>query len=148
MRSVTSISQNEIKEKWYLVDAEGQRIGLIASKVAELLQGKKDRLMRNYHEPKVKVVVVNAGKVDVTPKRAMTKFYKSYSGFPGGLRFASLELLLKTNPTKPIQEAVKGMLPRSKRGDVMMTNLKLFADEKHIHEAQNPEKIDITKVTI
>jgi large subunit ribosomal protein L13 len=148
MKSITSISQTKIEEKWYLVDAEGQRIGVLASKIAEILQGKLNNMVRSYHDPKVKVVVINAGKVDVTPKRAMTKFYKTYSGYPGGLKHESLELLLKKNPTKPLHEAVKGMLPRSKRGDLMLANLRLFADSKHSHEAQQPEQINVKKVTI
>jgi large subunit ribosomal protein L13 len=148
MKSITSVSQNLIEEKWYLLDAEGQRIGLVASKAAELLQGKKNVLIRDYHDPKVKVVVINISKLDITPKKGITKFYKNYSGFPGGLRFQSLEEVMKSNPLKPIQSAVKGMLPKTKRASDMMANLKLFAGSEHAHGAQNPEKLDIRKLNI
>src|SRR5512145_3039161 len=99
MKSTTSISQNEIKEKWYLVDAKGKRIGVIASKVAELLLGKGDPLIKDYHEPKVKVVIINAASIDYTPKKGMTKFYRNYSGYPDGLRFRSLSEVMRTQPT-------------------------------------------------
>lgn len=143
MRSVNSISQSDITEKWYLIDAEGQRIGLVASKAAELLQGKNNTLVRDYHKPMNKVIVINAAKIDATPKRKITKFYKNYSGFPDGLRFTSLEEYLEKDPTKPIQIAVKGMLPKTRRGDEMIINLRVFAGSEHSHEAQKPEKIDI-----
>src|SRR6185369_402578 len=105
MKSITSIKQSEIKEKWYLVDATGQRIGTLASKVAELLQGKADPLARRYHKPMTKVVVVNAGKIDFTEKKGVSKFYKSYSGFPGGLRQVDLNHTFAKFPTRPIENA-------------------------------------------
>lgn len=143
MKSVTSIKQSDIQEKWYLVDATGYRIGNLASKVAELLQSKNNPMVREYHEPMTKVIVINASKIDFTEKRGMTKFFRSYSGYPGGLRFISLEEIFKTHPEKPIEIAVKGMLPKTKRGRAMIANLKVFANETHPHEAQQPEVIDL-----
>lgn len=148
MKTTSSISQDLIQEKWYLVDAKGRRIGVLASKVSELLQAKNDPKIRRYHDPKVKVVVINASKVDVTPKKGMTKFYSSYSGYPGGLRYRNLAELLKQDSVKPIQLAVKGMLPRTKMGRHMLANLKIYSGETHPHEAQKPEVIDITKLKI
>ena len=143
MKSITSVKQSEIKEKWYKIDATGQRIGTLASKIAELLQGKNLPLMRSYHKPMNKVVVINAGKIDFTVKRGMTKFYKSYSGYPGGLRFSPLSETFEKFPERPLTLAVKGMLPRTKRGEAMLVNLKVFAGEEHPHEAQKPEEIKI-----
>lgn len=148
MRNLSSISQNEIKESWYLIDAEGKRIGVIASKVSEILQGKMNPLVKKYHDPKVKVVVINASKVDVTPKRGLTKFYSSYSGYPGGIKFRNLDELLKVDSVKPIELAVKGMLPRTKRGNAMLANLKIYSSSEHPHVAQQPEKIDLNKLKI
>ncbi|MBE0573487.1 50S ribosomal protein L13 [Candidatus Dojkabacteria bacterium] len=148
MKSVTQIKQSDIKEKWYLVDASGMRIGNLASKVAEVLQGKNNPLVRRYHKPLNKVVVINAKNIDFTFKRGMSKFYKNYSGFPGGLKFTNLEETFTKHPERPIEIAVKGMLPKNKRGDDMFNNLKVYADENHPHTPQEIEKLDIRNIRI
>jgi len=148
MRSITSISQSEILEKWYLIDARGARIGTLASIAAQLLQEKNNVLKREYHKPMAKVVIINAQKIDFTDKRGMTKFYKSYSGYPGGLRYVSLENLSEKHPEKPIESAIKGMLPRTKRGKDMMANLRIYIDDNHSHQAQALEKIDLQNFNI
>ena len=148
MKSITSVKQSDIKEKWYIIDARGARIGRLASITAQLLLGKNDVLKRDYHEPMTKVVIINADKLDITEKRGMTKFYKSYSGFPGGLRYASLKDLSAKHPEKPIESAIKGMLPRTKRGADMMANLRIYAGEDHKHQAQELEKIDLQNFNI
>jgi large subunit ribosomal protein L13 len=139
----TVIKQGQIEEKWYLIDAEGQRIGRIATAAAQLLLGKKSTLVRANLDPKIKVVVINSGKIDFTVKRGFSKFYKNYSGFPGGLKFVSLEAQMKKNPSFVIEHAVKGMLPKNKRGDAIFSNLKVFVDSAHKHEAQKPEVLDL-----
>jgi len=143
MKSITSIKQSAIQEKWFLVDAKGQRIGIIASKVAELLMGKNNPLTKAYHKPSSHVIVLNAGKIDFTTKRGITKFYKSYSGYPDGLTQINLENTYALHPERPIENAVKGMLPRTKRGDMMIANLKIYVDDQHIHQAQQPEVINL-----
>lgn len=148
MRSVTSIKQSDIQEKWYLIDARGARVGKLASVAAQLLQGKNDVMKRDYHKPMTKVIIINAKEIDFTDKRGLTKFYKSYSGFPGGLRYVSLRDLNKKHPAKPIESAIKGMLPRTKRGDMMLVNAKIYADNMHKHEAQQPETIDLQSFKI
>lgn len=148
MRSVTSIKQNELSERWFLVDAKGQRIGRIASIVAEILQGKNDPKARSYHKPMNKVVIINAKKIDFNEKKGMTKFYKTFSGFPGGLRFVRLDELNEKFPAKPLESAVKGMLPHTKRGREMMANLRVFAGAEHDHEAQTPEVININEIKL
>ncbi|MEP7103994.1 MAG: 50S ribosomal protein L13 [Candidatus Dojkabacteria bacterium] len=148
MKKTSSVSQKDIKENWYIVDAQGKRIGIVASKVAEILQGKMDKLVRDYHEPKTKVVVINAAKLDYTPKRGMTKFYKSYSGFAGGLKFQSLDEVMRKFPGRPLENAIRGMLPRTKQADKMMANLKIYSGAEHIHEAQNPTPLDVKKLSI
>ncbi len=148
MKNINRVSQSEIKEQWYLVDASGVRIGRLASKVAELLQGKNDVLKREYHKPMTKVIVINSDKLDFTAKRGMTKFYKSYSGFPGGLRFETLSELVEKKSDRPIMNAVKGMLPATKRGDEMLANLKVFSGEEHPHTAQTPTVINIKELKL
>ena len=148
MKSVTKIKQSDLQENWYLVDATGMRIGNLATKVAELLQGKTNPLMRRYHKPLDKVVIINAKDIDFTFKRGMTKFYKNYSGFPGGLRFTSLDDAFGKNPGRPIEIAVKGMLPRNKRGDDMFNNLKVYADANHPHTPEELKQIDIRNIRI
>lgn len=148
MKSLTSVKQSEIKEKWYLIDAEGARIGRVATVAAELLLGKSNPLTKKYHKPMVKVVIVNAKKLDVNAKKGMTKFYKNYSGFPGGLKFTSLEDMMKVHPERPIENAVKGMLPKTKQGNELLTNLRVYADDQHPHEAQTLEKVDIRNYKI
>lgn len=148
MKSVTSIKQSEVQERWYLVNAEGLRIGRIASVVAELLQGKNDPKVRSYHKPMTKVVVTNAGKIDFNEKKGTTKFYRRYSGFPGGLKFENLKSTSHRLPIKPIRNAVAGMLPKTKRGREMIANLKVYADDQHPHEAQKPEVINIKELKL
>lgn len=148
MKSVSSISQNDITEKWYVVDATGARIGVLASKVSELLQGKNNPKMKKYHDPKVKVVVINTNNLDITPKRGLTKFYSAYSGFPGGIKFSNLDDLMRSDSTKPVTLAVKGMLPRTKRGEAMLANLKVFTGSEYPHEAQQPEAINLKNLKI
>lgn len=144
--NTTSVKKNQIVEKWYTIDVNGVRIGKAASRVAELLLGKNNPLIKAYLDPQVKVVVVNAEKVDFTPKRGMTKFYRTYSGYPGGLKVISLEEQFKKDPVKPIEHAIKGMLPKNKRGKAIFTkNLFIYSGETHPHDAQKPEAVKITK---
>lgn len=142
--NTTSVKKSQLNEKWYVVDVTGIRIGRAASQIAELLLGKGNPLVKNYLDPKVKVIVINADKVDFTAKRGLTKFYKTYSGFPGGLKSISLEELSKKHPTKPVSNAIKGMLPKNKRGNLIFSkNLFIYAGNSHMHEAQKPELVKI-----
>lgn len=145
MKKLLSVSQNKIEEKWFLVDAKGQRIGRVASVVAELLLGKTNPLVRSNLDPKTKVIVINAEKVDITEKRKESKFLKRYSGYPSGLKQTPLKKVLSKFPERPIEHAVRGMLPRNKRGDKLISNLRVFAGESHPHEAQSPQKIEVNK---
>lgn len=141
------ISQNDIQEKWYLVDAAGFRAGLLASAVAQLLLGKNDPLVRSNLIPKNKVIVINADKFDYTAKRGFTKFYRRYSGYPSGLKVEPLNVLIKRKPTEPLRKAIKGMLPKNKRSRVILAeNLFLYSGPEHPHEAQKPVLVDFRKL--
>lgn len=143
-----TVSQKEINEQWYLIDAAGHRVGRVASIAAELLLGKNDPLVKDYLKPRKHVVVINSAKLDHTPKRAMTKFFKRYSGYPGGLTVEDLETRFKKNPNFVIEHAIKGMLPKNSRGRAIYSNLRVYAGEEHEHEAQKPEKVDITQIKL
>lgn len=144
----TKISQNDIQEKWYLVDVAGQRIGNVATTISQILMGKTDPKAQKHLNPKSYVVVVNAGKIDFSPKRGFSKFYKTYSGFPGGLRYTDLDTAFAKDKGFPIWSAVKGMLPKTKRGDEAIVRLKIFDAENHDHEAQKPQPIDLKNYKI
>lgn len=140
------INQEKIQEKWYLVDATGKRIGQIATKVAELLLGKNDVLVKTHVVPQNKVVVINAEKVDFTPKRGFTKFYKRYSGYPSGLKVEDLDTLIKRRPTEPLNKAIKGMIPKNKRGKQILENLFVYEGNNNPHESQKPVVINLDKI--
>lgn len=143
------ISQSDIKEKWFLVDATGVRAGRLASVVAQLLLGKDNPLIQSNLMPKNKVIVINAEKFDYTSKRGFMKFYKRYSGYPSGLKVEQLKNLINRRPTEPLRRAIKGMLPKNKRGRAILSeNLFIYAGDKHPHEAQKPEKVDIKKLKL
>ncbi len=142
------INQTHIDEKWYVIDATGLRLGRIATIAAELLLGKNNPLVKDYLIPKNKVIITNASKFDSTPKRKMSKLYTAYSGYPGGLRVDSLEVILKRKPTQPLEHAIKGMLPKNIRGNEIFRNLFVYDSNEHPHEAQKPESVDIKKIKI
>ena len=143
-----TINQQTIKEKWYIIDASGKRIGRVATIVAELLLGKTDSDVKKYLEPNSHVVVINAGVMDIPPKKGYTKFYKNYSGFPGGLRFTDLNTKIEQDPTFPISNAVKGMLPKNTRGRKAFTNLRVYAEGVHPHNANQPKEINVMEYKI
>ncbi len=146
MKSLTSVKENLIKESWYLVDAANQKPGRLASLVAQLLQGKTNPLVRRYHNPKVKVVVINTDKLLLSPKKGVTEFFRSYSGYPGGLKFTSFKEMLAKDSRELVRIMVKGMLPKNKMSEVVIVNLKLFKGSDHNHTAQTPEVIDINNI--
>ncbi len=133
----------EIEKKWYLVDAEGKILGRLASKIAQILSGKNKPIYTPHLDVGDFVVVVNAQKVKVTGGKEEKKMYYHHTGYPGGIKGIVYEKLLKKKPAMIIQEAVKGMLPKSKLGRKMFKKLKVYAGEKHPHQAQRLEKIEL-----
>jgi len=134
---------DEIKRKWYLVDAEGKILGRLASKIAQILSGKNKRIYTPHLDVGDFVVVVNAKKIRVTGDKEKKKIYYSHSGYFGGLKSQTYEELLKKNPQKVIRKAVKGMLPKNKLGRKMLKKLKIYPYSEHPHQAQRPEKIEL-----
>lgn len=145
MRKFGKIKRKNDQKRWFLVDAKSARIGRIATIVSKLLQGKhKVNYMPNIDMGDY-VIVINAKKVDIYPKRLKRKLYTRHSGFPGGLKQETLQSLLQRKPTEVIRKAVLGMLPKTKLGRAMIKKLFIYEDEKHLHDAQKPILVDIKK---
>ena len=139
--SSTKPSDAQAQRKWWLVDASGQPLGRLASKIATVLRGKHKASYTPHVDTGDFVVVVNADKVKVTGKKADALKYYRHSGFPGSLREESFRHAVERNPELPIQHAVKGMLPKNVLGRQMLSKLKIYAGEKHPHQAQKPEPL-------
>ena len=131
----------EVQKKWYLVDADGQTLGRLATFLAKVLTGKTKAVYTAYEDVGDFVVVVNADKVRVTGKKSEQKVYRHHSGYPGGLKTVSLAEVQKKNPGKVIVEAVSGMLPKNKLRQVYLKKLKVYAGNRHPHDAQRPEPL-------
>lgn len=141
--NVTRIKQSQIEERWFLIDASNKRLGVLSTMIAHILQHKNDPFYRRNLIPRHKVIVINTDKLDITPKRALSKYYKSYSGYPGGLRFISLKEQMKKDSTKVVMKAVKGMLPKNKRSREMLANLYIYRTSDHPHKAQDSLTVKI-----
>jgi large subunit ribosomal protein L13 len=133
----------QIERKWYIVDAEGKRIGRIASKVASVLRGKHKPEYMPHMETGDYVIIINAEKAVLTGRKMRDKMYYRHSGYPGGLSGENYQTVVKRKPTYPMERAVWGMLPNGPLGRKMYKNLKIYAGPKHPHAAQKPEKMDI-----
>jgi large subunit ribosomal protein L13 len=133
---------DEISRKWFVVDAQGQTLGRLASEIAQVLRGKhKPEFVPNLDVGDY-VVVINCEKIHVTGRRLDQKMYYSYSGYPGGLRSRSLRELLEKHPDRAIKAAVKGMLPKGPLGRSMLKKMKVYTGSEHPHEAQQPEVLE------
>lgn len=130
----------EVERKWYVIDAEDNTLGKIASEVASILRGKKKPIYTPHVDTGDYVIVINAEKVRVTGKKEEQKIYKSHSGYPGGLKETTLRELRAKKPEEIIRHAVKGMMPKGKLGRQMFKKLKVYAGPEHPHTAQNPEE--------
>lgn len=133
--------ESEIERRWYVVDAAGQRLGMLASRVAVILEGKHKPSYATHIDTGDHVIVLNAGKVDVSGDKRAVKMYQRHSGYPGGFRQESLGDLLARRPEEVIRRAVKGMLPHNKLGTQQLRKLKIYAGADHPHEAQRPEPL-------
>lgn len=133
----------EVERRWYVVDAEGQTLGRLASQVAAILRGKHKPIYSPAVDCGDFVVVVNADKIAVTGQRMEQKMYYRHSGYPGGLRELTLRQQLEKHPTRPLELAVRGMLPKNRLGRKMIKKLKVYAGPEHPHQAQQPEVLEL-----
>jgi len=131
--------QGEIARKWFVVDASGQTLGRLATRVARMLSGKDSPRYTPFIDTGDHVVVINAEKVRLTGLKTEQKVYRHYTGFPGGLREEDFRKRFARKPESIVQEAIEGMLPKSKMGRAMAKKLKVYKGDKHPHEAQKPE---------
>ena len=133
--------KNEIKSSWHVLDAEGQVLGRLASRVARLLTGKDKPTYVTFLDTGDHVIVINAEKVRLTGKKLSAKFYRRHTGYPGGLRAIAAGDLLAKHPEKLVREAVTGMLPKTKLGRAMRKKLKVYRGPHHPHQAQQPTNL-------
>src|ERR671922_255264 len=126
---------------WYVVDAEGQTLGRLATRIADVLRGKDKPRYTPHVDTGDFVVVINAEKIAVTGKKLDDKIYYRHSGYPGGLRQRTLREQLERRPTEVLRKAVKGMLPRNRLSRAQLTKLKIYAGPEHPHEAQSPQPL-------
>jgi large subunit ribosomal protein L13 len=138
-----SAKKGELEQRWYLVDADGQTLGRLATQIADALRGKGKPQFTPHVDSGDFVVVVNAEKVRVTGKKLEQKRYYRHSGYPGGLRSRTLAQQLDRRPTEVLRAAVKGMLPKNKLAARQITKLKIYAGPEHPHEAQAPELLPL-----
>lgn len=133
----------EVEHSWYIVDAEGQTLGRLASQIAAVLRGKHKPIFTPHVDCGDYVIVINAEKIHVTGQRLQQKKYYRHSGYPGGLSEISLADQLERFPTRPVELAVKGMLPKNKLGRKMFKKLKVYAGPDHEHAAQQPVPMEL-----
>ena len=135
---------SEIERQWFVVDANGETLGRLATRIATLLAGKHKPTYATHMDTGDHVIVVNAGKLTVTGDKLLTKSYARHSGYPGGFRSETLGDLLARRPEEVIRRAVKGMLPHNKLGVQQLRKLKVYAGPEHPHEAQQPAALSTT----
>ncbi|MCQ2400582.1 MAG: 50S ribosomal protein L13 [Lachnospiraceae bacterium] len=133
---------SEIDRKWYVVDAEGKTLGRLASEVAMVLRGKNKPTFTPFMDCGDYVIIVNAEKFAVTGKKKTDKTYFSHSDYVSGVKVLTLNEMLEKHPTKAVEHAVRGMLPKGALGNQMYKKLFVYAGPEHKHEAQKPEKLE------
>ena len=144
--STQSAKPGTVERRWYVVDAEGQNLGRLASVIAETLSGKRSPWFTRHCDTGDFVVVVNAEKIAVTGNKLRDKRYWRHSGYPGGIRSRTLGEQLERRPEEVLRRAVRGMLPKNRLGRAQLTKLKLYAGPDHPHEAQQPQPLRLSRI--
>lgn len=142
MKTYTARTE-DIEREWFLVDAEGETLGRLASEIAKVLRGKHKPLYTPHLDCGDYVIVVNADKVQVTGRKLDQKMYYRHSGYPGGIKSISLRNQLQKHPERVLQAAVRGMLPKNRLGRKMLKKLKVYAGDSHPHQAQQPKVLEL-----
>tara|TARA_B100000401_G_scaffold74340_1_gene45912 strand:+ start:25 stop:450 length:426 start_codon:yes stop_codon:yes gene_type:complete len=137
----TALRTQDIEQKWYLMDCSGKKLGRLSVQVANILRGKNKPEYTPNSDIGDFVVLVNAKKIEVTGNKAENKIYHRHTGYPGGIKKISFKDQLDKDPEKLIRDAVKGMLPKNRLNRQIIKKLKVYNDETHPHESQNPEVI-------
>lgn len=137
------VDRQAVNRKWYIIDAEGEVLGKVAAKAAELVRGKCKPEFSYHQELGDYVIIVNAEKAVLTGRKAVDKTYYRHSGYPSGLSYESYAHVAKRKPPFPMEHAVKGMLPKGRLGRKLFNNVKVYAGDRHPHAAQKPEPVDV-----
>ena len=137
------VKKEQIKRGWYLVDAEGEILGRLASKIASVLRGKDKPIFTPHLDTGEFVVVINAGKVKLTGRKLQEKKYYHHSGYPGGIKSITAKELIQKKPEELIRKAVRGMLPKNRLGRKLLKKLKVYSGHDHPHQAQQPKKMEL-----
>ena len=138
-----AVKASDIEREWFVVDAAGRNLGRLATRIAVVLRGKHKPMYSASMDVGDFVVVVNADKIAVTGRKLEKKMYYRYSGYPGGLKTIALQDQLKKHPTRVIEHAIRGMLPKTRLGKAMIKKLKVYAGGSHPHAAQQPKPLEI-----
>ena len=141
-----SANRETVNKQWYVVDAEGEILGRLASKVAYVLRGKHKPEYTPHVDCGDNVIIINAEKVVLTGKKLTDKEYIRHSGYPGGQKVETPVEMLEKHPERIIEHAIKGMLPKNRLGSELFRNLKVYVGSEHKHEAQNPTKLDLNTI--
>ena len=138
-----SANKSTVEKQWLLVDAEGQTLGRLASKVAKILRGKHKPSFTPHVDCGDNVIVINAEKINLSGNKWSDKVYLRYTGYPGGQRSTTAQEILDKHPERLIEKSVKGMLPKNRLGSELFRNLKVYAGSEHNQEAQKPKAINL-----
>jgi len=141
-----SANKNTVNKEWVLVDADGQTLGRLASRIAILIRGKHKTNYTPHVDCGDNVVVINAEKIKLTGNKWEDKTYVRHTGYPGGQRTLSANELFSKDPIRLVEKAVKGMLPKNKLGSALFRNLYVYSGGQHKHEAQNPKSINLNTI--
>jgi large subunit ribosomal protein L13 len=132
-----------VERRWHVIDANGQVVGRIATRAAKILMGKHRAVYTPFIDTGDHVVVVNAAQVKLTGRKEEQKIYRRHSGYEGGLREERAKDVRQRQPLRMVEEAIRGMLPKTKMGDAMYRKLKVYAGPDHPHAAQKPTKLEV-----
>ena len=141
-----SVNKENANKKWYVIDAEGQILGRFASEVAMILRGKRKPCYTPHSDCGDNVIIINAEKIQLTGNKMAEKYYVHYTGYPGGQRVRTIGDQLKKKPEAVLEHAIKGMLPKTKLGNAIFSNLYVYAGPEHPHQAQQPEELKINTI--
>ena len=141
-----SVNAATAQKEWIIVDAENQVLGRLAARIAMMLRGKHKPGFTPHSDCGDNVIVINADKVRLTGIKAQVKTYRKHTGYPGGQRELEFSAMLEKRPEFPLENAVRGMLPKNRLGRALMGNLKVYAGTEHPHEAQQPKTIDLNAI--
>ena len=144
MKTYFATSENT-EQKWYVVDASGKVLGRLASQIAKVLRGKHKPEFTPHADAGDHVIVVNASEIKVTGKKEAEKVYHSHSGYPGGIKEITFDKMMQKHPTRALEIAIKGMMPKNPLGRAMLRKLKVYAGSEHPHVAQQPVEINLDK---